>query len=92
MAFNIARKHKRKVIITDLRIDNCGSTFDPVRFIDVRVTTTDDGDLEFSVPFCYRKFGSCVFEDVCSYGRSENACPPILDEHDVPCECPINKN
>jgi len=43
------------------------------------------------VPFCYKDFGSCEFDDICSYGRSEVACPPLLDEHDVPCECPIEK-
>lgn len=43
------------------------------------------------VPFCYKDFGSCEFDDICSYGRSELSCPPLLDEHDVPCECPIEK-
>lgn len=43
------------------------------------------------LPFCHRNFGSCVFQDVCRYGRPEPECPPLLDEHDVPCECPIEK-
>ncbi|CAB3372710.1 Hypothetical predicted protein [Cloeon dipterum] len=111
---------KKKVIIKYLRYGNCGGTFDPVRFTDVQVSTTGDGDLVVSgkldayakieppikaivkmkrrilgiwtpVPFCYNDFGSCDFDDICSYGRDYTNCPALLDEHDVPCECPIEK-
>ncbi|KAG8227110.1 hypothetical protein J437_LFUL001653 [Ladona fulva] len=39
--------------------------------------------------FCIRQFGSCDFEDLCSLAPSNGYCPPILEEHDVPCNCPI---
>ncbi|XP_059481292.1 ganglioside GM2 activator-like [Neocloeon triangulifer] len=122
-AFKFSWAHifsKKKVIIKYLRYDNCGGTFDPVRFSDVQVSTTGDGDLVVSgkfdaytkleppikaivkmkrrilgiwtpVPFCYKDFGSCEFDDICNYGRDLTECPPLLDEHDVPCECPIEK-
>lgn len=39
--------------------------------------------------FCIRKFGSCDIEDVCSLSPSDGYCPPLLEEHDIPCSCPI---
>lgn len=41
---------------------------------------------------CIKNFGSCDYEDLCSFGYPESEpCPPIFDEHDVPCRCPIER-
>jgi hypothetical protein len=42
---------QKKVLIKHLRFENCGDTFDPVRFTDVQVSTTGDGDLVVSGKF-----------------------------------------
>ncbi|CAH0769076.1 unnamed protein product [Bemisia tabaci] len=37
-------------------------------------------------------FGSCELQDVCEYGSpgsTEVECPPLLQELDLPCRCPI---
>ncbi|XP_071447568.1 ganglioside GM2 activator-like [Hetaerina americana] len=40
--------------------------------------------------FCIRQFGSCDFNDVCEMAPQDGYCPPLLEEHDVPCSCPID--
>ncbi|XP_063226740.1 ganglioside GM2 activator-like [Bacillus rossius redtenbacheri] len=41
---------------------------------------------------CIKDFGSCDFEDLCSYAVSPAVqCIPLLDEHDVPCHCPVEE-
>lgn len=39
------------MLIKHLRFENCGDTFDPVRFTDVQVSTTGAGDLVVSGKF-----------------------------------------
>ncbi|EEB16574.1 Ganglioside GM2 activator precursor, putative [Pediculus humanus corporis] len=39
---------------------------------------------------CIKNFGSCEYPDLCVYGyTNKENCPPLLDEHDIPCRCPI---
>ncbi|KAG5899961.1 hypothetical protein JTB14_034532 [Gonioctena quinquepunctata] len=41
---------------------------------------------------CIQNVGSCVYEDLCEFGESENdVCPNNFLENNVPCRCPIPK-
>ncbi|XP_046394901.1 ganglioside GM2 activator-like [Ischnura elegans] len=117
---------KRKVRIKSIKFADCGTSADPVRVVDLQVSTSEapteenedlGGDLVISgkitssiklnAPikaevqmqrkmlgvwmhvFCIKKFGSCDFNDVCAMAPSDGYCPPLLEEHDIPCSCPI---
>nr|CAD7447856.1 unnamed protein product [Timema bartmani] len=41
---------------------------------------------------CIKDFGSCDFDDLCTYAMPpEGRCVPLLEEHDIPCHCPIER-
>nr|CAD7575584.1 unnamed protein product [Timema californicum] len=41
---------------------------------------------------CIKDFGSCDFDDLCTYAMPpKGGCVPLLEEHDIPCHCPIER-
>jgi len=41
---------------------------------------------------CIKDFGSCTYEDLCSYGYPDDmSCPASFVQDGVPCRCPIGK-
>lgn len=41
---------------------------------------------------CLRKLGSCIYNDVCFFGKSVNQpCPQNFERYNIPCRCPIPK-